>query len=79
MTTDQLLSAFVSAGFDTPEKVSGLLSMAGAQMKRNALLIKLEGLKEKRATATAEINAEQSTIQSNIDALTAHITAAAQG
>lgn len=76
MTNEQLLAAFASAGFDTPQKVTGLLAMASAQMTRNAKLIALDDLRHEHSAAMEAIEAKRQTLQGEIDALTAEITEA---
>jgi hypothetical protein len=76
MTTDQLLNAFIAAGFDTPAKVQGLLSMASAQMTRNAKLIAIDALNNEHAAAAQAIEAKRQQLQSDVDAITAQITGA---
>lgn len=75
MTNDELTQAFIAAGFDTPAKVTTMLQMANAQMKRNALLIKREGLAQKQAAANQAIENERQQLTTLIETETAVITA----
>jgi len=50
MNIDQLLAAFISAGVDTPDKVTALLSDLSIQLQIKRINIELDGLGEKQAT-----------------------------
>lgn len=76
MTENQLLNAFVTAGFDTPEKVIELLQMASAQMTRNATLIAIDRLQAEQSEALAAINAKRNALQAKVAAIEDQISEA---
>ncbi len=72
-TIDDLLKAFINAGFDTPEKISSLISQLATQAKLKQIDLQLDGLSTKQNEVLAPIQNERVELQNQRAAIIAEL------